>query len=98
MAGAPPAATKRLRWNVPLLAGLAATLLAALLQLLEITGAVRWQSLDNLEAIEYGLRMIAAKKRMAQSRLLSVTEAPEPREAQAPSAAWRSGRELSAAA
>jgi hypothetical protein len=38
------------------------------------------QSLDNLEAIEYGLRMIHARKRMAHSRLLSITEAPEPRE------------------
>jgi len=38
------------------------------------------QSLDNMEAIEYGLRMIGARKRMAQSRLLSITEAPEPRE------------------
>lgn len=38
------------------------------------------QSLDNLEAIEYGLRMIAAKWRMAHSRLLSITEAPESRE------------------
>lgn len=38
------------------------------------------QSLDNLEAIEYGLRMIGTKKRMAQSRLLSITEAKEPRE------------------
>jgi hypothetical protein len=38
------------------------------------------QSLDNLEAIEYGLRMINARKLMAQSKLLSITEAPEPRE------------------
>jgi hypothetical protein len=38
------------------------------------------QSLDNLEAIEYGLRMIGTKKQLAQSRLLSITEAPEPRE------------------
>lgn len=38
------------------------------------------QSLDNLEAIERGLRMIHAKKRMSQSTLLSVTEAPEVRE------------------
>ena len=38
------------------------------------------QSLDNLEAVEYGLRMIGAKKRMAASRLLSITEAAEPRE------------------
>jgi hypothetical protein len=38
------------------------------------------QSLENLEAVEYGLRMIGTKKRMAQSRLLSITEAPEPRE------------------
>ncbi|HUT36337.1 MAG TPA: hypothetical protein VNE39_22815 [Planctomycetota bacterium] len=38
------------------------------------------QSLDNLDAIEYGLRMIATRKRAAQSLLLSITEAPEPRE------------------
>jgi hypothetical protein len=38
------------------------------------------QSLDNLEAIEYGLRMVSTKKRLAQSRLLSITEAAEPRE------------------
>ncbi len=42
------------------------------------------QSLDNLEAIEYGLRMIGTKKRLAQSRLLSITEAPEPREGTEP--------------
>lgn len=33
------------------------------------------QSLDNFEAIEYGLRMIGAKKRLQQSRILSITEA-----------------------
>ncbi len=38
------------------------------------------QSLDNLEAIEYGMRMFATKKRMGQSRILSIVEAPEPRE------------------
>jgi len=38
------------------------------------------QSLDNLDAIEYGLRMINTKKRMAQSKLLSITEAQQPRE------------------
>jgi hypothetical protein len=38
------------------------------------------QSLDNFAAIEYGLRMIGAKHRMAHSRLLSITEATEPRE------------------
>jgi L-fucose isomerase-like protein len=38
------------------------------------------QSLDNLDAIEYGLRMIGAKKRMSQTLLLSITEAPEIRE------------------
>lgn len=38
------------------------------------------QSLDNLDAIERGLRMIHARKRMSQSRLLSITEAKEPRE------------------
>ena len=39
------------------------------------------QSLDNLEAIEYGLRMIHTKKIMAQSLLLSITEAPQSGEA-----------------
>lgn len=38
------------------------------------------QSLDNFEAIESGLRMINARKLMSQSRLLSITEAPESRE------------------
>ena len=38
------------------------------------------QSLDNFAAIENGLRMINAKKLMAQSKLLSITEAKEPRE------------------
>jgi hypothetical protein len=38
------------------------------------------QSLDNFEALERGLRMIHAKKRMGQSTLLSITEAPQPRE------------------
>ena len=38
------------------------------------------QSLDNLEAIENGVRMINTKKLMSQSRLLSITEAKEPRE------------------
>ncbi len=38
------------------------------------------QSLDNLDAIEYGLRMINAKKLMGQSKLLSITEAKEPKE------------------
>jgi len=42
------------------------------------------QSLENLEAIEYGLRMIHARKRMAHSRVLSITEAPEPRESAEP--------------
>lgn len=42
------------------------------------------QSLDNLDAIEYGLRMINAKKLMSQSKLLSITEAPEPREGTEP--------------
>ncbi|MBM3334290.1 hypothetical protein FJY63_06480 [Candidatus Sumerlaeota bacterium] len=42
------------------------------------------QSLDNLAAIEYGMRMIAAKKAMTQTRLLSITEAKEPREAVEP--------------
>jgi hypothetical protein len=38
------------------------------------------ESLDNLAAIESGVRMIHARRRMAQSLLLSITEAPEPRE------------------
>ncbi len=38
------------------------------------------QSLDNLEAIEYGMRMINTRKLLRQSRLLSITEAAEPRE------------------
>ena len=38
------------------------------------------QSLDNLDAIEYGVRMINAKERLGRSKLLSITEAPEPRE------------------
>lgn len=38
------------------------------------------QSLDNLDAIEYGVRMINTKKRLGQSKLLSITEAKEPRE------------------
>ncbi len=38
------------------------------------------QSLDNFAAIEYGLRMINTKKLMGQSKLLSITEAKEPRE------------------
>lgn len=37
------------------------------------------QSLDNYAAIESGLRMIHTKKQMSQARLLSITEAPEPR-------------------
>ena len=35
------------------------------------------QSLDNLDAIAYGLRMIHTKKILAQSRILSVTEAEQ---------------------
>ena len=38
------------------------------------------QSLDNFDAIEYGVRMINTKKRLSQSKLLSITEAREPRE------------------
>ena len=38
------------------------------------------QSLDNLEAIEYGLRMINTRKHLEQSLLLSITEADKPRE------------------
>ncbi len=42
------------------------------------------QSLDNFEAIEYGMRMINAKKLLAQSRILSITEAKGPSEAVEP--------------
>jgi len=38
------------------------------------------QSLDNLEAIEYGMRMIHTRKHLKQSLLLSITEADKPRE------------------
>ena len=38
------------------------------------------QSLDNLKAIEYGLRMINTRKHLKQSLLLSITEADKPRE------------------
>lgn len=38
------------------------------------------QALDDLPAIEWGLRMIDARKRASQSLLLSITEAKEPRE------------------
>ena len=38
------------------------------------------QSLDNFEAIEAGLRMVHARVRLRQSLLLSITEAPKPRE------------------
>ena len=38
------------------------------------------QSLDNLKAIEYGMRMINTRKHLRQSLLLSITEADEPRE------------------
>ncbi|MGB2822377.1 MAG: hypothetical protein WBF17_15435, partial [Phycisphaerae bacterium] len=38
------------------------------------------QSLDNLDAIEYGARMINARKLLSQSKLLSINEAREPRE------------------
>jgi hypothetical protein len=38
------------------------------------------QSLDNFEAIEFGLRMINTKKIMSQSRLLSINEAEQQRE------------------
>ena len=38
------------------------------------------QSLDNLEAIEYGMRMINTRKHLKQSLLLSITEADKPRE------------------
>ena len=38
------------------------------------------QSLDNMDAIEYGMRMIQARKLMRQSLLLSITEAKERRE------------------
>lgn len=42
------------------------------------------QSLDNLEAIENGLRMIHARKRLSQSLLLSITEAEKSSEAVEP--------------
>ncbi len=42
------------------------------------------QSLDNLEAIESGLRMIHAKKSLSQSTLLSITEAAGTTEAVEP--------------
>ena len=38
------------------------------------------QSLDNLNAIEYGIRMINVRKLLGQSKLLSITEARKPRE------------------
>ena len=38
------------------------------------------QSLDNLEAIEYGMRMVNTRKLLGQSLLLSITEADKPRE------------------
>jgi len=38
------------------------------------------QSLDNFEALEQGLRLVHARKRMATARLLSITEAPAERE------------------
>lgn len=38
------------------------------------------QSLDNLKAIEYGMRMINARRHLGQSLLLSITEADKPRE------------------
>ncbi len=38
------------------------------------------QSLENLDAIEYGMRMINTRKQLGQSLLLSITEANEPRE------------------
>jgi hypothetical protein len=42
------------------------------------------QSLDNSDAIEYGLRMINARKLLAQSLILSITEAEKPREGREP--------------
>jgi hypothetical protein len=38
------------------------------------------QSLDNLKAIEYGMRMINSRKHLRQSLILSITEADKPRE------------------
>ncbi|MCP4263215.1 MAG: hypothetical protein GY774_37755 [Planctomycetes bacterium] len=38
------------------------------------------QSLDNLKAIEYGMRMINTRKHLGKSLLLSITEADNPRE------------------
>ncbi|HET6452816.1 MAG TPA: hypothetical protein VFI02_00305 [Armatimonadota bacterium] len=40
-----------------------------------IPGVYFIQSLDNFEAIEYGMRMINARKLLSQSRLLSITKA-----------------------
>ncbi len=38
------------------------------------------QSLENFDAIEYGLRMVNTRKQLRQSLLLSITEADQPRE------------------
>jgi hypothetical protein len=42
------------------------------------------QSLDNFEAIEYGLRMIHARKRLSQTKLLCIRDAKEPQETATP--------------
>ena len=42
------------------------------------------QSLDNIGAVEFGLRMIQTKRRMAESRILSFIKADEPREGTVP--------------
>ncbi|MBN2294727.1 MAG: hypothetical protein JXM70_20025, partial [Pirellulales bacterium] len=42
------------------------------------------QAMDDFDAIEYGMRMIHARKQMAQSLLLSITEAKRSREAVEP--------------
>ena len=47
-----------------------------------IPGVYFIQSLDNFEAIEYGMRMINARKLLSQSRLLSITKADKISEAQ----------------
>lgn len=47
----------------------------------QMPGVYFIQSLDNFEAIEYGMRMINSKKLLSQSRLLSITKVDEITEA-----------------
>ncbi len=42
------------------------------------------QSLDNLDAVEYGMRMIRTKRQMLESRIISIAGSREPREAAVP--------------